>query len=406
MASQQKCADVIVAGAGPAGMIAALALAGQNADVILAGPPASADDRRTTTLMAPSMAALIPGVADTLRRDGAPLKVMRILDGTTRLLRSPPVSFHAAELGVDAFGWNIPNRAINAALETAVADDSRISRISLPIDAWVLGPDSVEAQLAGGRTVIAKLACAADGRNSKARAAAGIAANSKKLGQSAFVATFAHQRPHLGISTEFHTETGPCTQVPLPGNRSSLVWVVRPETADKLAALDAAGLSMEIEMRLQSILGKVAVEAGWQVWPLETSLPAAFAQNRVALAGEAAHVFPPIGAQGLNLSVRDATDLAACFAAHRDDPGSDAAMQAYDRKRRPDILARISAVSALNATLLADFLPAQAARSAGLGALGALSPLRAFFMREGMSPGAGFAALSEGLRKKIGSKSA
>lgn len=406
MAANALETDVIVAGAGPAGMIAALALASQGAAVVLAGPPSSADDRRTTTLMSPSMTALVPGVADALRRDGAPLKVMRILDGTTRLLRSPPVSFHAAELGVDAFGWNIPNLAINAALEKAVGQDSRITRISAPIDTWTLGPDSVEAIFADGRAVTAKLACAADGRNSKTRAAAGISASTKKLGQSAFVATFAHQRPHLGISTEFHTETGPCTQVPLPGNRSSLVWVVRPETAARLASLDADAMGMEIEIQLQSILGKVEAEPGCQVWPLETALPAAFAQNRVALAGEAAHVFPPIGAQGLNLSVRDAADLAACYAAHREDPGSEAAMQAYDRKRRPDILARIAAVSALNATLLADFLPAQAARSAGLGALGALSPLRALFMREGMSPGAGFAALAEGLRKKIGGKPA
>src|SRR5262249_17961191 len=145
----------------------------------------------------------------------------------------------------------------------------------------------------------------------------------------------------------------------------------------------------------------VTVEPGRQVYPLSSVLPARFAKSRVALVGEAAHVFPPIGAQGLNLGIRDVEDLVRTAGEHRDDPGSPAALSAYDRRRRPDVLARSAAVEVLNRSLLSDLLPAQLARSAGLGLLHALSPVRAFFMREGMQPGSGVARIVSTFRDHL-----
>ena len=219
--------------------------------------------------------------------------------------------------------------------------------------------------------------------------------------QSALVVNFAHSRGHGFVSTEFHTETGPFTQVPLPGNRSSLVWVVAPETAAELSALGDADLSLRIEERMQSMLGKVEVEPGRQIYPMSAQQPATVAAARVALVGEAAHVFPPIGAQGMNLGIRDVRDLVEAADDHRADPGSDAALATYRAARRLDILARQTAVNALNMTLLSDLLPAQMARSGGLGLLAGLSPLRAFVMREGMQPGSGFARIASGWRKQV-----
>jgi len=215
-----------------------------------------------------------------------------------------------------------------------------------------------------------------------------------RLPQRALVLNFAHQRHHDFTSTEFHTESGPCTQVPLPGGfRSSLVWVLRPRQAEELSVLDDDVLSKRLEARIQSFLGKVTVEPGRQVYPLSSALPARFAARRIALVGEAAHVFPPITAQGLNLGLRDVMDLAEVIRAHVQDPGSPAALLRYDMRRRPDILARSSAVNLVNASLLSGLLPAQLARSTGLALLSSLPFLRGFFMREGMQPGSGFAAL-------------
>ncbi len=261
------------------------------------------------------------------------------------------------------------------------------------VSEWRLAKDRAQAVLDDGTTVAARLAVAADGRNSTARVAAGISTIGGRYPQAALVVTISHAHAHEDISTEFHTETGPFTVVPLPGRRSSIVWVVRPERARQLEALSDADLAAAIEERMQSMLGRVKVESRRQVYPLATATPSRFAAKRVALVSEAAHVFPPIGAQGLNLGLRDVQELASVAARHPDDPGAPAALAEYDRRRRPDVLARTGAVTLLNRSLLSDMLPAQIVRSAGLSALGAFAPLRAFFMREGLAPGSGWAGL-------------
>jgi 2-octaprenyl-6-methoxyphenol hydroxylase len=303
--------DIIVAGTGPAGLVTALALAEAGFSVVLAGPSAGASDRRTTALMKPSLDFLDRlGLLDAIRPQAAPLRAMRIVDATARLLRSPTVTFRAAEIGEEMFGMNIPNAHLNAVLADAVKDTAAIRPLPALVARWTPGDDAVEAALEDGTVVSAKLAAAADGRRSPAREAAGIEVKSWAAGQSALVLNFSHARPHHDISTEFHTEDGPFTQVPLPGLRSSLVWVTRHGRAGELAALADDALSTMIETRMQSMLGRVAVEPGGagmrQVFPLASALPARFAARRIALIGEAAHVFPPIGAQGLNLGIRDA----------------------------------------------------------------------------------------------------
>lgn len=391
---------ISVAGTGPAGLIAALGLAQAGFAVTLIGPDAPTGDGRTTALMNPALTVLDRlGVLETVAGSAAPLKTMRIVDATGRLVRSPVITFRASEIGEDRFGLNLPNRELVPALAEAVSAHPGIEWRKSLVDQWRLEPDCAVAVLAEATEVRAQLAVAADGRNSPARYAAGITSSTRSYPQSALVLNFRHRSEHGFISTEFHTPTGPFTQVPLPGNRSSLVWVVRPETASELAALDDAALSALVEEKMQSMLGRVTVEPGRQVYPLSVATPRRFAQNRVALVGEAAHVFPPIGAQGLNLGIRDISDLIEIVSENRADPGAARVLSTYDSKRRVDILARTSAVDLLNRSLLSDMLPAQLARSIGLGLLGALSPLRAFFMREGLRPGSGFAALTGASRK-------
>ena len=393
---------VIVAGAGPVGLIAALSLARQGIDVVLAGPESGSEDGRTTALMRPALALLDRiGVLAALESHAAPLKVMRIVDATARLVRSPVVTFRASEIDEDYFGLNVPNAALNAALASAVAGQPAIDRRAEFVDDWTIRPDGVTAAFGQGSPVEAALVVAADGRLSRAREAAGITVSTRSYPQSALVLNFAHTRDHAFTSTEFHTETGPFTQVPLPGNRSSLVWVLKPETAAELADLDDLTLSRRVEDRMQSMLGRVTVEGRRQIYPLGATLPRRFAQNRVALVGEAAHVFPPIGAQGLNLGIRDIVDLTEIVTKSSKDPGVRSVLDAYDRKRRPDILARTGAVNLLNMSLLSDMLPAQLARSAGLGMIGAFAPLRALFMREGLHPGSGLAAIFSDLREQV-----
>lgn len=398
----RETARILVAGSGPAGLIAALGFAEAGFPVTLVGPEAGGPDGRTTALMNPALKVLDRlGVLAELAPKAAPLKVMRIVDATSRLIRSPVVTFRAIEIGEEQFGLNLPNSELNPTLAKSVAAHPGIEWLTSMVESWRLDADQAHAVLTDGRKVSAALAVAADGRLSPAREAAGIVASVRSYRQAALVLNFGHRSEHGFTSTEFHTETGPFTQVPLPGNRSSLVWVVKPEAAKDLAALDDATLSERVEQQMQSMLGRVSVEPGRQIYPLSAASPGRFAQNRVALVGEAAHVFPPIGAQGLNLGIRDIGDLIGIAGENRGDPGAAKALAAYDSRRRPDILARSGAVNLLNMSLLSDMLPAQMARSAGLNVLGSFAPLRAFFMREGLRPGSGFAALTGGSGKQV-----
>jgi 2-octaprenyl-6-methoxyphenol hydroxylase len=177
--------------------------------------------------------------------------------------------------------------------------------------------------------------------------------------------------------------------VPLPGQRSSLVWVLDPHKAEEIVALDDATLAGEIERASYSILGKIVLEPGRGLFPLGTATAHRFAANRIALIGEAAHVIPPIGAQGLNLGLRDAAAIGELAAqARRDgsDIGGDEALMAYDKARRGDVNSRGLAIDLLNRTLLTDFLPVQGLRGLGLYALDRIGPLRRAIMREGIAP--------------------
>jgi len=309
------------------------------------------------------------------------------------------VTFRASEIDREAFGYNIQNADLAAILEDAVASCASVHRLNGLVSTWKTGESAVVASLDTGNEITARLAVAADGRGSPARTAAGIGSHGNALPQSALVLSFAHDRPHEDTSTELHTESGPFTQVPLPdAQRSSLVWVVGPQRADELAEMSDAGLSHAIEETMQSMLGRVRVDPDRQIYPLGVVHAAGYARNRIALVGEAAHVFPPIGAQGLNLGIRDIRDLLDAVDADLTDPGSDAVLARYNRTRRPDVLMRSGAVNALNRSLLTEFLPAQLARGLGLGLLGSFAPLRGFFMREGMEHGSGFAAMNPAVK--------
>jgi 2-octaprenyl-6-methoxyphenol hydroxylase len=382
-------AEAVVVGAGPAGLTAAVALAVGGISTVLVAKSPQRPDNRTSALLAGSVAALTAlGAWDACRAHAAPLRAIRLVDDTRRLLRAPQVSFAADEIGLDAFGHNVENHHLVAALEARAAALAHLTRIDAAANAVSIGASDVTVALEDGRKVTAPLAIGADGRNSLCRAAAGIATDRFIYPQAAVTLNFAHARAHRHVSTEFHTETGPFTVVPLPGNRSSLVCVVEPAEAERLSALPEEVLSETVERRAHSILGKVAVEPGRGVFPLAMESAERFAANRIALVGEAAHVVPPIGAQGLNLGLRDAATIGElAVAAHREgrDVGSDSLLADYDRLRRPDVATRTAAVDILNRTLLADFLPAHALRGLGLYLIDQIGPLRRALMREGVA---------------------
>jgi 2-octaprenyl-6-methoxyphenol hydroxylase len=390
-------AEVAVIGGGPAGLVAAIALATAGVDTLLIAPPAE-PDHRTTALLAGSVTALETlGVWPACVPHAAPLRKIRLIDATQRLIRAPEVLFTAAEIGLDAFGYNIENRHLITALE-ARAVELKLARIA---DAAAsIAPDAagVSIKHTDGEARV-RLVIGADGRRSLSRAAAGIETMQRAYPQTALTLNLAHTRPHLDTSSEFHTESGPFTLVPLPGRRSSLVCVLDPADAAELAAMGDAELSAEIERRAHSLLGTMSVEPGRGMFPLAIETADSFARERVALVGEAAHVVPPIGAQGLNLGLRDGAtiaELAAEALRQNIDIGSPEVLARYDTQRRADVTSRSIAVDLLNRSLLTDFLPAQGARGLSLYLVDRIGPLRRALMREGVAPAAAQPRLMRG----------
>jgi 2-octaprenyl-6-methoxyphenol hydroxylase len=395
--TQRNRAEVAVVGGGPAGLVSAIALNAAGVETVLVAG-AVEPDHRTTALLAGSVAALTTlGVWRACLPHAAPLRRIRIVDDTARLLRAPEVSFAAAEIGLDAFGYNIENRYLVAALE-AHARDFKLPRIAANALAVKSDATGVTIAHAGGE-LRARLAVGADGARSLCRSAAGISTRRRTYPQAALTLNLAHARPHEDTSTEFHTAYGPFTLVPLPDRRSSLVCVLDPDNARKLAEMADAELSEAIERRAHSLFGRMRVEEGRGFFPLAIESAECLARARIVLVGEAAHVVPPIGAQGLNLGLRDSAAIAEIVAEarrqNRDLGGADL-LARYEATRRADVMSRTLAVDLLNRSLLTGFIPAHGLRGLSLYLIERVGPLRRALMREGVAPAAARPRLMRG----------
>jgi len=382
--------DVAVIGGGPAGLATAIAVAQSGAKTAIVARKAPYSDNRTTALLGESIDFLQSlNVWSDCQDKAAELRVMRLVDDTGRLIRAPEVCFSCDEIGLDAFGYNIENRVLVAALEDCSASFPNLTRFDSEAAAIDPADESVTIELINGESLSARLVIGADGRQSLCREATAIAVKRRELHQSALTFNVTHSRAHRNISTEFHTPQGPCVFVPLPGDRSSVVWVMEPKEADRLLASTDVGLSEAAEIRSHSILGKMRVEPGRSCFSLTIEQPAQFGKARIALVGESAHVLPPIGAQGLNMGLRDAADIARIVRdalESGEDPGSTIVLKRYSSARRTDIMSRTLAIDLANRSLLSDFLPMQSLRAAGMHLIGWFGPLRRLAMREGLAP--------------------
>jgi 2-octaprenyl-6-methoxyphenol hydroxylase len=380
--------DVIVAGAGPAGLTAACLIASSGRQVCLvAGNPATEADPRTVALMQPAIRLLThigvwPG---SLVEHSAPLRRLRLVDDLNGAIAAPDLTFDSSELGgQEPFGWNIPLARLVPALNEAAA---RLGVMVLAREAvdFSAGPDFAVVRLSDDCSLEAALVVAADGRNSRIRQAAGIAVEEWAYDQSAIATSFAHSAPHRDTSTEYHRSGGPFTTVPLAGRRSGLVWMERPAKAEELLGLSDDELASEIQLATHGELGRIFDIGPRKLFPMRGLRSRDLASTRLLLIGEAAHVVPPIGAQGLNMSFRDAAESYEIVRKFGD-PGSSEAISAFRGNRTSDIIPRQTAIDLMNRSLLADFALVNGARAAALAAIGRFGPLRRFAMRRGLQP--------------------
>lgn len=387
-------ADILVAGAGATGLLAAIAFARAGRKVTLVGRPPPPLHGRTVALFEGSLRALDAlGLADVLSGRSAAIRSFRIVDDTGSVFAPPPAIFEAADIGLDAFGQNIANDDLVHALAAIAAKTDNLMRRDAMVTAYDFAAGRVRATLDDGTMIDARLVIAADGHASPARKAAGIETREWAYPQVALTALLRHRRTNGAFSTEFHTRSGPFTFVPMPPlpeapHRSSLVWLMTPQDGERRRALSPAALAREIEDRSKHWFGSVEIEGQIAVFPMRTLQARRLVATRLLLVGEAAHAFPPLAAQGLNLGIRDVADAVATFAnlPLDDDATVENALHGFEESRRTDIDLRTRGVDLLNRSLLAPFLPADMLRGAALAAVTTLAPLRRAILSEGIMP--------------------
>lgn len=386
--------DIIVAGAGATGLAAALAFAHAGLKTGLVGRLPPPLPGRTVALFEASVRFLDAlGALERVRKIGCPVEAIRMIDDTDQFLPVPELTLRAREIGLPALGVNISNDELVAILLDLLRARSEVALIDADIKDYEFGPENAIAILADGRRLVTDFIVAADGRNSRARAVAGIDMKEWTYPQMALTMLLRHEFPHENFSTEYHTRSGPFTLVPLPAreespHRSSLVWLMSVADAKRRLAKPREELEFEIEDYAKSELGTMKIDSDIGQFRMGGMQVSKHAAGRLALVGETCHVFPPIGAQGLNLSLRDVADLEDCLASVdlKNERELSRALTRYDRHRRADIGFRTHGVDVLNRSLIIPYLPVDLMRGASFLAVAALGPLRRAVIREGVLP--------------------
>jgi 2-octaprenyl-6-methoxyphenol hydroxylase len=384
--------DITVIGGGPIGCLAALCLAHELPQTrrlrLITGRRLPPDDGRAAALIGRSMETLEQlGLADEFRAHGRSLNGIRIIDVTGRLFRAPTTTFSASDTGRDEFGLSLTTRIIVDLMRKALVEQGRVELLEVDVknverqhnsngDGFRLTDDE-------GRIHAAPFIVAADGQRSLARDAAGIAINRWNYPQVALTFAVKHRKDHDDISTEFHTADGPFTLVPAGDCQSTVVWMTNPENAENLLAMDDTDFARAAERTCRSIFGAFTIASPRGSYPMGGIKAETFVAPGIALVGETGHAFPPIGAQGMNLGFRDCETLAKALSAAGPEISADD-LEGWNRDRQRDVGVTTAGVDAFNRSLLSDLLPISMARSAGLAALQAISPLRRAVMRAGL----------------------
>ncbi len=383
--------DVVIAGGGLVGLTLGAALAGAEIEtaVVDGTPPAAmkdaAFDGRVSSIALGSRRVLDGiGVWPALTDDAQPILEIRVSDGDAPLF----LHYDHETVGSDPLGYIVENRSIRAALLERAAALAALRHLA-PASVEALEPagSGVEARLADGRCVRARLAVAADGANSGLRSAAGIETVRWSYEQTGIVCTVLHGRPHRGIAHERFLPAGPFAILPMTGDRSSLVWTERAALAPSLMEASSEVFARELGARFGDFLGGLEPTGPRWSYPLRLTHAKRYVAPRLALAGDAAHAIHPLAGQGFNLGIRDAAVLAELVVDRARlglDIGGDDVLTHYQRRRRFDSVVLMGVTDGLNRLFSNDNQGLRLVRDVGLAAVNEMPPVKRFFMRHAM----------------------
>lgn len=390
--------DIFISGGGIAGLAAASAFGQAGFSVVLADPAPPAEtadadgsDLRSTAFLQPARDLFErSGIWDALAPHATPLEILRAVDsvGWPPEIRAQR-DFRADDLSDRPFGWNLLNWQTRHVLTKRIATLARVDlRLGVGFSRILTREREAIVTLSDGQSLSARLVVAADGRGSPVREAAGIGVSVTRYGQKALAFTVTHPHPHENVSTELYNEGGAFVLVPLGdvqgGPASAAVWMNDGRRSLDLMAMDETAFGHEATLRSCGVLGELTLASPRRLWPVVTQRADRLTAERIAIVAEAAHVLPPIGAQGLNTSLHDIAALVDLAIAAPDDLGSAKMLGAYERTRDRDIRARAAAIDLFNRVCRSGEAPVQALRLAGLKAIHDIAPLRRAVMRAGL----------------------
>lgn len=390
--------DILISGGGIAGLAAAAAFGNAGFRVICVDPAPPVTDRdaegadlRSTAFLQPARQFLIDcGIWDRFANHAMPLEVMRIVDagGPENGVRASR-EFDASDISDQPFGWNLPNWLLRRELAAHLADMPNVDfRPGTATKSLFTRAAYARVMLSDGSKVQTSLVIAADGRNSPMRKAAGIDVKTTRFGQKALAFAVTHPIPHANVSTEIHRTGGPFTLVPLPDYQgrpsSAVVWMEEGRNAQNLLEMDVEAFQTEMTERSCHLFGPLTLASRRTMWPIIAQVAECLSSERLALVAEAAHVVPPIGAQGLNMSLADMASLLDLAKAHPDDLGGVKMLDQYHRSRINDIRARVAGITALNKTSMLTNPFLRNVRAKGMTALHDIKPVRKTLMQLGL----------------------
>ncbi len=390
--------QVFIAGGGIAGLSAAAAFGAAGFEVICADPMPPVTDRdaegadlRTTAFLQPARDFMDEiGVWPRFIDHASALQVMRIVDAGGAL-PEPRVAheFDASDISDRPFGWNLPNWLLRRELLAHLATLPNVTFLSgVGVTRVFTRLTEARVTLSNGDRVRAHLVVGADGRNSKVRQAAGIEVKTTRFGQKALAFAVTHPLPHMNVSTEVHRTGGPFTLVPLPDHQgmpcSAIVWMDEGPKVTRLLDLPDEAFEAEMTARSAGLFGPLKLASRRTVWPIIAQEAERLSAQRIALVAEAAHVVPPIGAQGLNMSLFDIASLVSLAKDHRDTLGTADMLDRYHRSRINDIRMRVAGITALNRASMASAPALRDLRAAGLNLFYTAPAVRKGLMQLGL----------------------
>ncbi len=385
--------DVLIAGGGLNGTSLALALASGGLDVTIVDP-APRDvrenpvfDGRSYALALTSQRLLkVLGVWDRVATEAQPILEIKVTDGRAGEGPSPFVlEFDHAEIEEGPMGYMVEDRFLRRALLERVAETGSVTQLEGAVSDHNAIDGGVLAALSDGTSLRARIIVGCDGKGSPTAARAGIRRQGWQYGQTALVCAIEHEKPHHGVAHQFFMPPGPLAILPLPGNRSSIVWSETEANAARIQSLDDAGYLEVLRPRFGDFLGEIGLAGKRWTYPLALSMALSFVGERMALVGDAAHAMHPIAGQGLNAGLKDVAALAEVLADARrrgEDIGRPEVLERYQLWRRFDTTTLLMATDFFNRLFSNDNGLLRFARDLGMGAVNAMPGLRRAFIRE------------------------